>query len=792
MKHDRHMKFYTDDADYALWITKHETECFAQAEEEGSADTSDAAFKLFVIPVGTALSGGNAGKFRNSVLAQGPSACLSPGEVMDTDELEERIASSDCSYVMLPDVNVYLAPFTLRHYREIIAEQGGADLVYGDEDLLLQDGLRKSPYFKPEWSPDLLRSFNYFGAAVIYRRELLLSAVGNYAKEKISGAFLKKLNLRCAEMADRSRIFHVPEVVCHICGEEIFRRYYGIRPAAQEESVCARKRAPLVSIVIPSRDHFEYLENCVGAIISRTKWPNYEIIVVDNGSCRFEQIRIADFLERTGCAQYIYRPMEFNFSKMCNIGAETSKGEYLVLLNDDVIITQDDWIDRMIDSAQLSHVGAVGVKLLHPDGKIQHCGVGNMAEGPSHFLYLMEDDRTYQFGLNRVPSDVLAVTAACLMVKKSRYDEVGGMDESFAVTYNDVDFCLKLFEAGYFNVLRADVSLIHDESASRGRDILDEEKLKRLSVEQDRLYEKHGMVRGDDPFYSRNLSQWSADGTIFTDAPCTNPNFMERLPGTRRDLGLVIDRIDCGENVLLFGHIRGRRADRFRAGSADGGFNGGKTLQVYFKAGAARYLAADTTVLSNYRGGEDGVWFAAQMPQRYLTRSRSRIGVIIRAGLCTRYEEASPSDRNAYVEMRDYLLISRRNYTGGAGGWRAFRQAEETGDAICNFDELTFERGYLSVRGWAFLSGELHNDRFTVQIAVTDGDLLCVRDLARDERTDVAGAFDGTPNLLYSGFHRRTFLPVRLDPDRSEIWLLFTSLITGKARKFRCRKQSGD
>lgn len=788
-------QFYTDDPDYALWIRDHEAD---DADRIGAGDAFSGGTRSSALwPERFVLPGG------------GETVCVipvghGPRAVPDADAIRERVAAAeDCDYVMLPDANAVPSPRLPRVYARRILETGGADLVYGDEDFLTDEGVRKNPYFKPDWSPDLLRSFNYLGPSVLYRRELLLDVLqampertresaapglfegsGKGAKNHITGAFLQHLNLLCAKRSDASRILHVPEIVCHIRGRKVSDRYFGIREIRVEKPA----ETPKISIIIPSKDHFEYLSRCVNAILERTAYPDYEIVVVDNGSCRLEQIRIGALLEKTGRAKYIYEPMEFNFSSMCNLGAAHADGDFLVLLNDDVIVTQEDWLERMLDSARMTHVGAVGVRLRLPDGRLQHCGVGNMAGGPSHFLYMEPDDRPRAFGLNRVVSNALAVTAACLMVKKDRYEEAGGLDESLAVAYNDVDFCLNLREAGYFNVLRADVALIHDESASRGRDIVDEKKLQRLSLEQARLYEKHGLVRGRDPYYSPNLSPWKGDFSIrHDDVMCGGPELMETLPGTAKDLGLTIDRIDCGEQILVLGHIRGDAGGRRLA----------KTLRVYFRAGSARYLAADTKILNGYRG--DGIYFAARMAQRYLTRSRSRIGVMARGMFRTYFEEAAP---DVYAETRDYVLISFRNFRRIGGkdfaaegdlrsGGRAAREAEafekaaERTDVSSHLDVLSFQRGSLNVRGWAFLQGELYNDRYTVQLAVRTDGRLCLRDLGRDERPDVARTFVDAPNLLYCGFHRRTFLPAEIDPGEAQLWLLFTNEENGSVYRYR-------
>lgn len=278
-----------------------------------------------------------------------------------------------------------------------------------------------------------------------------------------------------------------------------------------------REKRPLVSAVILSKDHPELLQNCIGSFVERTSLPGLrervEFIVVDNGSSEENRQTIRRFLEsvKTAC-HYIYRPMDFNFSAMCNMGVREAKGEYILLLNDDVEIIEENWLRIMLGQALLPGTGAVGAKLWYPkEERIQHAGVTNMHIGPSHKLTTFPDDRTYYYGHNTVTYDMTAVTAACLLVRKSIYEEAGGLDEGMAVAYNDVDFCFKLAEAGYRNVLRNDAVLLHHESASRGIDDLSEEKWHRLIQEKTNLYDRHPLFHKFDPYYSEQLADNAPD-----------------------------------------------------------------------------------------------------------------------------------------------------------------------------------------------------------------------------------------------------------------------------------------
>lgn len=261
----------------------------------------------------------------------------------------------------------------------------------------------------------------------------------------------------------------------------------------------------MISVIIPSKDHPDVLEKCLSSFRERTEYDSYEWIVVDNGS-NAENRKRMELLQKEYGFTYLYEPMEFNFSAMCNRGAARAQGEYLLLLNDDIEILHGNWLHIMAGQASLPHTGAVGAKLWYAEGSsIQHVGITNMRIGPSHKLITYPDDRNYYYGRNQVVYDMIGVTAACLMIEKRKYMEAGGMDETMKVAYNDVDFCFKLIEAGYYNVLRNDAVLYHAESLSRGLDEEDEGKWERLLCEKENLYAKHPTMEGRDIFYHNSL-----------------------------------------------------------------------------------------------------------------------------------------------------------------------------------------------------------------------------------------------------------------------------------------------
>lgn len=261
----------------------------------------------------------------------------------------------------------------------------------------------------------------------------------------------------------------------------------------------------VVSVIIPSKDHPDVLEKCLRSFREKTAYRFYEWIVVDNGSSVANREKMEALQKKYGFT-YIYEPMPFHFSKMCNLGEKHARGDLLLLLNDDIEIIEESWLGRMAGQALQPHVGAVGAKLWYAGTEnIQHAGITNLKIGPSHKLITFPDCEDYYFGRNRVTYNVTAVTGACLMVSRKKYEEVGGFSEDLPVSYNDVEFCFRLLEAGYVNVLRNDAVLYHHESLSRGLDEQDEGKWERLLAEKERLYKRHPVFRGRDPFYHVNL-----------------------------------------------------------------------------------------------------------------------------------------------------------------------------------------------------------------------------------------------------------------------------------------------
>jgi GT2 family glycosyltransferase len=273
-------------------------------------------------------------------------------------------------------------------------------------------------------------------------------------------------------------------------------------------------RNDLVSIIIPTKDQTALLKNTIDSIIALTGYTNYEIIVLNNNSTSKEFYAWVDEYTKKypQLIQVVEAHFPFNFSKLMNIGAGLAKGEYLLLLNNDVEIIHADWLDIMVSYAQQKRIGAVGVKLLYPDDTVQHAGVviglGGIA-GHS-FVGAYKDDPGY-FNYIQSVNNYAAVTAACLMCRKEVFDEVNGMDETFEVEYNDVDFCLKMMEAGFNNVYLPQVELYHYESATRGHPHQSKPSYERHLKEMKLFKDKWQHIIDHDPFYNPNLNMGAHD-----------------------------------------------------------------------------------------------------------------------------------------------------------------------------------------------------------------------------------------------------------------------------------------
>lgn len=435
-------------------------------------------------------------------------------------------------YIALVDNDDTLAENALYEVAKVLNRNKKLDFIYSDEDKIGLDGKRCEPHFKPDFSPDTLLSLNYICHLSAIRTSLARK-VGGFS-EGLEGAQDYDLFLKITEKTNR--IYHIPKILYHwrmLPGStslKIDNKDYAtdngkkaIEMALERRKIKGRvkkdvkstycqvfyelKEEPLVSVLIPTKDHADVTRDCLESIYEKTIYKNFEVILIDNGSEEQEALDLFDeYKKKYQNFKVLRKDIEFNYSKLNNLAVKKAKGEYLVLLNNDTEIITGDWLDVMLGYAMRPHVGAVGPKLLYPDDTVQHAGVILGLGGVASHAYLnSERDDLGLSGRLRVPYDYAAVTGACLMVSREKWDEAGGLEEDLKVAYNDIDFCIKLLDKGYYNVCVPMVELYHYESKSRGTDEAPEKK-KRFDAEQKYMWEKWGDILEYDRFYNPNFT----------------------------------------------------------------------------------------------------------------------------------------------------------------------------------------------------------------------------------------------------------------------------------------------
>ena len=442
-------------------------------------------------------------------------------------------------YIALLDHDDELAIDALFENAKLINLHPNADFIYSDEDKIDVRGNRLDPFFKPDWSPEYFHACMYTCHLGVYRTSII-QEIGGFRSE-YDGSQDYDLVLRVVEKTQN--IYHIPKILYHwriipasvTSGEEAKPwAYIAARKALEAmlerspysgrvEETCRagfwRVRRdivgePLISIVIPSGGTIKdtpkgslcLLENCIRSIQDLSSYCKFEIIVVDGYDIPESTLQkiAADNVELVRCSE------PFNFSMRINIGAAKAKGEFLLLLNDDTEVITSDWLESMLEFAQQKEIGAVGAKLFYPDGKIQHAGVMVLGGNPGHAFHSLDGDHPGYFCSNIVNRNYIGVTAACLMMRKQVFDELGKLDESFPLNYNDVDLCLKAHKAGYRNVVTPYVQLIHYESASRAKGLRPGE----WEQLNDRWNSYLESLNGD-PYYNCNLSCKNANFELF-------------------------------------------------------------------------------------------------------------------------------------------------------------------------------------------------------------------------------------------------------------------------------------
>lgn len=426
------------------------------------------------------------------------------------------------------------------------AARPDAQLIYSDEDHVDENGARFGLHFKPDIAPDMLRSWNYIGRLAVYRREALV-AVGAW-REEFAGNADFELNLRILDHAGAGRIVHVPRIHYHSrvgvdashampdrgdarrAGVAALRAHLarnGMQAEVSPLDATGRlfrvrhhvpEPAPLVSLIIPTRDGLDILRPCVASILERTTYSDYEVIVVDNDSRMPETLRYLEEIVDDRRVRVLRAPGPFNYSAINNEAVRHARGSIIGFINNDIEVITPDWLEEMVSWASQPRIGCVGAKLLYPDNTVQHAGViigiGGHA-GHAHRNY----DRSAggYFGRLRIAQNVSAVTAACLVARKAVFDEVGGFDADYlTIGFNDIDLCMKVAAAGYLNVWTPFAELYHHESKSRGIDNTPE-KVSRAAREMAVMKARWRTDEFIDPYYSINLTRTEEDFSIRED-----------------------------------------------------------------------------------------------------------------------------------------------------------------------------------------------------------------------------------------------------------------------------------
>ena len=436
-----------------------------------------------------------------------------------------RWATGD--FITFVDPNLELARDALLEIARAVARDD-AVMVYSDEDVVAPDGTHSHPSFKPDFSLDYLLSANFLGPFVTIRRELV-GALGGF-RPGYDGSQLYDLILRVSEQT--SRIVHVAQVLYHQRGDApvggagfsdagllavsdaLARRGIDaeVQPGRLPESYRVHRRivgSPLVSILLPFRDKPDLLRTCVNSVLEKTGYANFELLGIDNGSvdeATHELMR--ELAERDPRVRFIRHDVPFNYSAIVNFGVSKAGGEHLLMLNNDTEVISEEWIDALLEHSQRPEVGAVGALLQYPNDSIQHGGVIVGVGGVAGHAHLMLPSRHPGYcGRAQVIQNLSAVTFACAMTRRDVFDRLGGLDPvNLTAAYNDIDFCLRLREAGYLIVYTPYSELYHHESASRPHDLHPAQR-ERYEREIRYMKERHASILGrGDPYYNPHLS----------------------------------------------------------------------------------------------------------------------------------------------------------------------------------------------------------------------------------------------------------------------------------------------
>jgi GT2 family glycosyltransferase len=439
---------------------------------------------------------------------------IGPGkEPIYAPSLEDEV-----DYLVPLRVGDKLSATALFRFAEAAQADRSAVILYGDEDRIDQVGRRSRPWFKPRWNEEMFLALDYISNAMAIKAELVREITPATDRSDVSALAL------AAVAAANNSIVHIPHVLCHVARSsapapdriEAVQRYLMPLGATCTQGPFHTVKVewplpsalPLVSIIIPTRDKINLLRPCVESVLSRTNYDNFELVVIDNGSVERSTSEYFDELVKGGRARVVSYPGAYSFSAINNFGVRHAQGKYLCLLNNDTEVVEPGWLSDMMRYAVRPEVGAVGAKLLYEDGTIQHAGVVvGIGEAAGHAHRFLANDEPGYFLMPHVTQFVSAVTAACLVVEKSKFEAVGGLDEQeLPIAFNDVDLCLKIEAAGWRNVYVPHAVLLHHESKSRGKDTWPE-NIHRYRRELDSLQRRWGTKTYRDPLHNPNLDR---------------------------------------------------------------------------------------------------------------------------------------------------------------------------------------------------------------------------------------------------------------------------------------------
>ncbi|MBW6482601.1 MAG: glycosyltransferase family 2 protein [Vicingaceae bacterium] len=446
------------------------------------------------------------------------------------NEIQKNISGDFIAQLFHNDL---LTPHTL--YKTVLElnRNKEIDFIYTDEDSIDLKGKRQSPYFKPDWSQNTLLHKNYLGNFVLISKKIINNIDDFYIG--LEGVY--DLYLKASEKA--KNIYHIPDILYHkrtnvsplnlmdnnkkAIEDALYRRGLTGEVAPYNELYGIYqihyniKTIKKVSVIIPTKNLVEITNTCLKSIFELTNYPDFEVILINNNS---DELAFFDMVEKWTTSEplrfkYITDNGDFNFSRLMNNGVKNSKGDYILLLNNDTEVIDENWMSSMVEYAQHKNLGAIGVKLLYHNDTIQHAGViigiGGVAD---HIFTGVEKDDVGYFGCLSTTTNYSALTAACLMVSKEKFNLVNGFDENLAIEFNDVDFCLKLADKGYENIYLPHVVLYHYESISRGHPSKTKASYERHLKEIALFKAKWKKYIDHDPCYNPNLSKYFSDFRI--------------------------------------------------------------------------------------------------------------------------------------------------------------------------------------------------------------------------------------------------------------------------------------